>query len=335
MNDNNTIEKRLQIEKAEPLLLFGFNDIYLKRIERAFPNVQITARGDQVHLSGEPSEVNTIERVLNEMTALLNRNGNLTENDVDTVLALFAHNSGSAASLPLKGSHHTVLFTPSGGSVKAKTPNQICLVDSARKNDIVFAIGPAGTGKTYTAVALAVAALKSKQVKRIVLCRPAVEAGERLGFLPGDMKEKIDPYLRPLYDALEDMLPKEKLKSFMESNVVEIVPLAFMRGRTLNSAFVILDEAQNATALQMKMFLTRIGANSRCIITGDLTQTDLPMREISGLSEAREILVEIDGVDFVYFDERDVVRHRLVKEIINAYSRFFDDRNNAKPESKK
>ncbi|HAY37251.1 MAG TPA: phosphate starvation-inducible protein PhoH [Bacteroidetes bacterium] len=323
------------MEKAEPLLLFGFNDIYLKRIERAFPNVQITARGDQVHLSGEPSEVNTIQRVLNEMTALLNRNGNLTENDVDTVLALFAHNSGSAASLPLKGSHHTVLFTPSGGSVKAKTPNQICLVDSARKNDIVFAIGPAGTGKTYTAVALAVAALKSKQVKRIVLCRPAVEAGERLGFLPGDMKEKIDPYLRPLYDALEDMLPKEKLKSFMESNVVEIVPLAFMRGRTLNSAFVILDEAQNATALQMKMFLTRIGANSRCIITVDLTQTDLPMREISGLSEAREILIEIDGVNFVYFDERDVVRHRLVKEIINAYSRFFDDRNNAKPESKK
>lgn len=318
-------EKRLEIDKAEPLLLFGFNDIYLKRIESAFPATQITARGNQVHLQGEDQDIDSISRILDELTILLNRNGNLTENDVDTVLALFSSGDGAPTGLPTEGTYHTVLFTPHGGSVKAKTPNQIRLVEAARKNDIVFAIGPAGTGKTYTAVALAVAALKSKQVKRIALCRPAVEAGERLGFLPGDMKEKIDPYLRPLYDALEDMLPKEKLKTYMENNTVEIVPLAFMRGRTLNSAFVILDEAQNATALQMKMFLTRLGANSRAIITGDLTQTDLPSRDVSGLAEASHILDGVMGIDFIHFDEKDVVRHRLVKDIINAYSRYHDE----------
>lgn len=323
-------EKRIEIDKAEPLLLFGFNDIYLKRIELAFPQALITARGNQVILQGSDGDLSSISRILEEMTVLLNRNGNLTENDVDTVLALFSSGDGASMSVSGPGSHHTVLFTPSGGTVKAKTPNQILLVETARKNDIVFAIGPAGTGKTYTAVALAVAALKSKQVKRIVLCRPAVEAGERLGFLPGDLKEKVDPYLRPLYDALEDMVPKEKLKSFMETNIIEIVPLAYMRGRTLNAAFVILDEAQNATALQMKMFLTRIGANSRAIITGDLTQIDLPYRDISGLAQAREILDGIDGIEFVYFNDGDVLRHRLVKEIINAYSHFYEEEKAAK-----
>ncbi len=326
-------EKRIEIDKAEPLLLFGFNDIYLKRIELAFPQTLITARGSQVILQGSDADLASISRILEEMTVLLNRNGNLTENDVDTVLALFASGDGASLALSGPGSHHTVLFTPSGGTIKAKTPNQILLVETARKNDIVFAIGPAGTGKTYTAVALAVAALKSKQVKRIVLCRPAVEAGERLGFLPGDLKEKVDPYLRPLYDALEDMVPKEKLKSFMENNIIEIVPLAYMRGRTLNAAFVILDEAQNATALQMKMFLTRIGANSRAIITGDLTQIDLPYRDISGLAQAREILDGIDGIEFVYFNDTDVLRHRLVKEIINAYSHFHEEEQ-ARKESK-
>jgi len=317
-------EKRLKIEKAEPLLLFGLNDIYLKRIESAFPDAHITARGNQVYLQGEEDDIESISRILDELTSLLNRNGNLTEGDVETVLALSASGDGSPSTLPGDGSHHTVLFTPKGGVVKAKTPNQIRLVESAKKNDIVFAIGPAGTGKTYTAVALAVAALKSRQAKRIVLCRPAVEAGERLGFLPGDMKEKIDPYLRPLYDALEDMLPKEKLKTYLENNTVEIVPLAFMRGRTLNSAFVILDEAQNASAMQMKMFLTRLGTNSRAIITGDLTQTDLPSRDVSGLAEAKEILRDIQGIDFIHFDENDVVRHRLVRDIIKAYSKYFD-----------
>lgn len=313
-------EKRILIEKAEPLLLFGFNDVYLRRIEQSFPNTLITARGDQVFLRGEEPALASIQRILEELILLVNRNGHLTENDIDTVLALFGSGDGSAGTVP--DTHHTVVFTPSGGSVRAKTPNQIRLVESARTHDIVFAIGPAGTGKTYTAVAVAVAALKSKQVKRIVLCRPAVEAGERLGFLPGDFREKVDPYLRPLYDALEDMLSREKVNSFLEQNIVEIVPLAYMRGRTLNSAFVILDEAQNATTLQMKMFLTRLGSASRAIITGDVTQTDLPIREQSGLVQAQDILEAVDGIDFVYFDEGDVIRHRLVKDIIRAYERY-------------
>jgi len=218
-----------------------------------------------------------------------------------------------------------VLFTPSGGMIRAKTPNQARFVAAARRSDIVFAIGPAGTGKTFVSMAIAVAALKSRQVKRIVLCRPAVEAGERLGFLPGDFREKIDPYLRPLYDALEEMLPAEKLRGYTEQQIVEIVPLAYMRGRTLNSAFVILDEAQNTTTLQMKMFLTRIGVNSRAIITGDITQIDLPSRSQSGLLEARQILEGIDGIDFIYFNRGDVVRHRLVKDIIKAYERHNGD----------
>lgn len=318
-------DKRIVIDKAEPLLLFGFNDIYLRLIDESFPEVHVSARGNLVHLQGEESGMETVERVLDELIVLLNRNGNLTENDIHTVLAL--SHRGRETGVGSEGSSHTILFTPSGGSVKAKTANQMRLVESARQNDIVFAVGPAGTGKTYTAVALAVAALKSRQAKRIVLCRPAVEAGERLGFLPGDLRDKVDPYLRPLYDALEDMLPRDKLKAYLEQNTVEIVPLAYMRGRTLNSAFVILDEAQNATALQMKMFLTRLGANSRAIITGDVTQTDLPVRETSGLVQAGEVLQGIQGIEFIQFDQSDVVRHRLVKDIIEAYARHADDQH--------
>ncbi len=316
-------EKRLTIDKAEPLLLFGFNDSYLRRVEAAFPEAQITARGNQVFLRGRADELEQIERLLNELIIVLNRNGNLTENDVETVLALFASGDGAGSTPGDMGD--VVLFTPSGGMVRAKSPNQARLVEAARRSDIAFAIGPAGTGKTYTGVALAVSALKSRQVKRIVLCRPAVEAGERLGFLPGDFREKVDPYLRPLYDALEDMLPPDKLRAYMDQHTVEIVPLAFMRGRTLNSAFVILDEAQNATTLQMKMFLTRLGVNSRAIITGDITQIDLPSRSQSGLLEARQILDGIEGIEFIYFDKDDVVRHRLVKEIIDAYARHTDE----------
>jgi phosphate starvation-inducible protein PhoH and related proteins len=314
-------EKHLLIEKAEPLLLFGFNDVYLRRLEDAFPRTGITARGNQVFLKGEEASLLRIERILDEMTVLVNRNGNLTENDIDTVLAL----TDSGGEAPRSTTHNAVVFTPSGGVIRAKTPHQVQLVESARTHDIVFAVGPAGTGKTYTAVALAVAALKSRQATRIVLCRPAVEAGERLGFLPGDFREKIDPYLRPLYDALEDMLSRDKLTALMEQNVVEIVPLAYMRGRTLNSAFVILDEAQNATTAQMKMFLTRLGANSRSIITGDVTQSDLPRPSESGLVRAREILEGVEGIDFVIFDEGDVIRHRLVKDIIRAYERYDRD----------
>jgi len=325
-------EKHIQIENAEPLLLFGFNDIHLRRIESAFPDTQITARGNQVFLKGSSEALERIEQIVDELTMLLGRNGNLTENDVDTVLTLFSTGDNKASYV--KDIHNTILFTPSGGTVKAKTPNQIAFVESARENDIVFAIGPAGTGKTYTAVALAVAALKSRQVKRIVLSRPAVEAGERLGFLPGDLREKVDPYLRPLYDALEDMLPRDKLRSYLDRHVIEIVPLAYMRGRTLNTSFVILDEAQNATALQMKMFLTRLGAASQAIITGDVTQMDLPSHAKSGLVEASDILRGVDGIDFVYFDETDVLRHRLVKDIIKAYSEA-DNNNHNGPETQK
>ena len=312
-------EKKLTIDQADPLLLFGSHDVHLRRVEAAFPNTHILARGNQITLRGGSREVGDIEWALRELIIVLNRNGNLTTHDVETVLALVTSGNGAPQSETDIG--EVVLFTPSGGLVRAKTAGQARLVAAAKQSDIVFAIGPAGTGKTYTAVALGVAALKARQVKRIVLCRPAVEAGERLGFLPGDFRDKIDPYLRPLYDALDEMLPTEKLGAHMEHHVIEIVPLAFMRGRTLNNAFVILDEAQNATAMQMKMFLTRLGVNSRAIVTGDVTQIDLATRTQSGLLEAERILTGIDGIEFIYFDRSDVVRHRLVKEIIDAYDR--------------
>ncbi len=309
-------EKSITVEGVEPLLLFGFNDQYLRKVEAAFPETRVVARGNQVHLRGSESDVARIERVLAELALVLHRNGNLTENDVETVLALEAGPDGQRSDAA-----DTILFTPAGGTVKARTPGQVSLVEAARRHDIVFAIGPAGTGKTWTAVALAVSALKSRQVKKIVLCRPAVEAGENLGFLPGGLRDKVDPYLRPLYDALEEMMGLEKLRSSLDSNTVEIVPLAYMRGRTLHQAFVILDEAQNATAMQMKMFLTRLGAGSRSIVTGDVTQTDLPKATVSGLVQARDILEEIPGIAFVDFDKGDVVRHRLVKDIIEAYEK--------------
>jgi len=309
------VEKTVSIEGVEPLLLFGSNDKYLRRIESAFSDTRIVARGNQVMLNGGEADVAHIERVIGELLVVLNRNGNLTENDVETVLDL----AMDGPSLQPADTPDAIVFTPGGGAIKAKTPNQIRLVKEAQQKDIVFAVGPAGTGKTWTAVALAVSALKTRQVKKIVLCRPAVEAGEHLGFLPGDFREKVGPYLRPLYDALEEMMAGEKLRGYIERNIVEIVPLAYMRGRTLNSAFVILDEAQNATAGQMKMFLTRLGTGSRAIITGDVTQTDLPKSTTSGLVQAREILEGVDGISFVDFDKGDVVRHRLVRDIIEAY----------------
>ena len=309
------VEKTISIESVEPLLLFGSNDKYLRRIESAFSDTRIVARGNKVMLKGGEADVARIERVIGELLVVLSRNGNLTENDVETVLSLAMDGPG----LQPADTPDAIVFTPGGGAIKPKTPNQILLVKEAQQKDIVFAVGPAGTGKTWTAVALAVSALKSRQVKKIVLCRPAVEAGEHLGFLPGDFREKVDPYLRPLYDALNEMMSGEKLRGYMERNIVEILPLAYMRGRTLNSAFAILDEAQNATAGQMKMFLTRLGAGSRAIITGDVTQTDLPKRTTSGLVQAREILEGVDGISFVDFDKGDVVRHRLVRDIIEAY----------------
>ncbi len=307
----------MTVQGAEPLLLFGFNDIYLRKIEAAFADTRFVARGDQLKLRGAEADVDRIERVISELIVILNRNGNLTENDVDTVLDLARVGTGQTRAT----ASDAILFTPQGGTIQAKTPGQARLVEAARQSDIAFAVGPAGTGKTYTAVALAVSALKSRQVKKIVLARPAVEAGESLGFLPGGLRDKVDPYLRPLYDALEDMIEGDKLRSYLERNIVEIVPLAYMRGRTLNTSFVILDEAQNATTGQMKMFLTRLGAGSRAIVTGDASQTDLPSRALSGLVQARDILEGVDGISFIDFTKEDVVRHKLVKDIIAAYER--------------
>ncbi len=316
-------EKKISIEGVNPLLIFGFNDSHLRRIEASFPQTTIVARGNQILLRGPEEDLSRIDRTITELKLILNRNKNLTDNDIVTVLDLV--NLKRSAGPPDQS--EVILFAPEGRVVKARTGGQIEMVRQARQNDIIFSIGPAGTGKTYTAVALAVAAMKSRQVKRVILSRPAVEAGENLGFLPGDLKEKVDPYLRPLYDALDDMLPHDQLISYMEQGVVEISPLAFMRGRTLHSAFAILDEAQNTTAMQMKMFLTRLGPNSRAIITGDITQIDLPHRATSGLVQAQDILDGVDGISFCYLDQTDVVRHRLVRNIIAAYDDFFSSEN--------
>jgi len=309
-------EKQLSIEGADPLHLFGFNDVYLRKIESAFPDTHITARGTEIHLQGDEEDIEKVERVFNEMVVLLDRNETLTEDDVDTVLALFDSEEADGSAL---ADQEAILTTPDGEVIKPRSPNQQRLLQSARSNDVVFAIGPAGTGKTYVAVAMAVAALNDHQVKRIVLSRPAVEAGEQLGFLPGDFYEKVDPYLQPLYDALGDMMPREQMAEYLEQDRVEVVPLAYMRGRTLKSSFVILDEAQNVTTSQMKMFLTRLGPKSQAIITGDVTQTDLKNRSESGLIQVQHILKDIEGIDFIYLEREDVVRHRLVREIIAAY----------------
>jgi phosphate starvation-inducible PhoH-like protein len=317
-------ERRFSIEGVNPLLIFGFNDTFLRRIEAAFPEAQITARGTQILArADDEATLDRVERVFDELVGLVERNGQLDEADVATVLALVAER-GQPRRSPRRataGTGDVILHTPEGEAIQPRTPNQGRLVKASRTSDVVFAIGPAGTGKTYVAVALAVAALKNREVRRIVLSRPAVEAGEQLGFLPGDFYEKIDPYLRPLYDALGDMLARDKLAQYIEEQRVEIVPLAYMRGRTLKQAFVILDEAQNATTAQMKMFLTRLGPESRTIVTGDVTQTDLKSRRQSGLVQVQEVLTGIEGIDFVYLDRSDVVRHRLVQDIIEAYEK--------------
>lgn len=311
------LEKKITLDNVDMLSLLGSNDANLKQLEDRF-NAVITFRGENVIIKGVKEEVDVIEKTIKEMVYVLNTKGSLMESDIKTILDLTIE--GREIITP-KEFDSIVLYTKND-VIKAKTPGQKVYIDSALKNDICFAIGPAGTGKTYLAVAIAVAALKKGIVNRIVLARPAVEAGESLGFLPGDFREKIDPYLRPLYDALDDMIPSDKLKLNIEKRMIEIVPLAYMRGRTLNNAYVILDEAQNATDLQMKMFLTRLGANSKAIITGDITQIDLPLKTISGLVQAKEILRGIDGVGFVYLDKSDVVRHKLVKDIIDAYEKF-------------
>lgn len=316
------LEKRITLENVDMLGLLGSNDANLRLIEDRF-NATITFRGENVIIKGVKEEVDTIEKTIKEMVYVLNTKGVLKESDVQTILDLTIE--GREIISP-KEFDSIVLYTKQD-VIKAKTQGQRFYVEAALKNDICFVIGPAGTGKTYLAVAIAVAALKKGTVNRIVLARPAVEAGESLGFLPGDFREKIDPYLRPLYDAIDDMIPSEKLKTYIEKRLIEIVPLAYMRGRTLNNAYVILDEAQNATDLQMKMFLTRLGVNSKAIITGDITQIDLPPKTISGLVQAKEILRGIEGVGFVYLDKSDVVRHKLVKDIIDAYEKFRNTEN--------
>lgn len=300
------------------------HDRHISALDKAFPESKFNARGDRIKITGPQEEVETALEVIKGMLDILDRKDAVEENDLKTLIAL--KSGESTARKPqirdLNEPGDTIIHTHNGEAISAKTPGQKRIVQSSAKQDIVFAIGPAGTGKTYTSVALAVQALKDRKVRKIILARPAVEAGENLGFLPGDLKEKIDPYLRPLYDALEDMIDRDRLELYLAKNMIEIAPLAYMRGRTLNNAFVILDEAQNATNTQMKMFLTRIGFNSRAIITGDITQTDLPRRQQSGLISIQKILQEVEGIDFVYLGEEDVVRHKLVRDIINAYEKF-------------
>lgn len=300
-------------------------------LEEAYPDTVITARGNTIKLKGPENDLKELSEVVDELIKMAKRNGNLTERDVETVLALKKGDRKPEEANPLRDKMtggDFILNTHEGQAVTAKTPGQQEILNASAKNDIVFAIGPAGTGKTYTSVALAVKALKERKVKKIVLARPAVEAGETLGFLPGDLREKIDPYLRPLYDALEEMIEYDRLELHIAKGVIEIAPLAYMRGRTLNNSFVILDEAQNATNMQMKMFLTRIGFNSQAIITGDITQTDLPRKGESGLISIQHILKDIEGISFVYLDEKDVVRHKLVRDIIEAYERFENKEKN-------
>lgn len=307
----------IPIDTFNPVEFFGVNDSNLEVIRRNFPELKLIARGNEIKVIGDEKNILLFSEKINRLIQHYQKFGSLTQDNVEHFLA---DKSGqeSASQVP---AGDVLVFGQNGIMVRARTANQKKMVESSEKNDILFAIGPAGTGKTYTAVALAVRALKNREIKRIILTRPAVEAGENLGFLPGDLKEKIDPYLRPLYDALYDMIQGEKVKSYVETGVIEVAPLAFMRGRTLDNAFVILDEAQNATESQLKMFLTRMGPSAKFIVTGDVTQIDLPRNQPSGLVQAIKILSNVKGIDFIYLDAGDVVRHRLVKEIIEAYNR--------------
>ena len=318
-------EAEITLKGVDPMLFLGPNDSNLKVIEKHFNKSSLVARGNILKIKGEEHEVEEIRRVITQMVLEINKRGGLYEEDVRSIIVYEEAGEFKKSEVDLD---KVIVFTK-GGYVKPRTKGQLGFHKSTLVNDIVLAIGPAGTGKTYLAVATAVAAFKNKDVKRIILTRPAVEAGEKLGFLPGDLREKIQPYLAPLYDALEEMMPADKLHALMERRVIEVIPLAYMRGRTLNNAYVILDEAQNATPLQLKMFLTRLGATSKAIITGDVTQVDLESNQRSGLIQVQSILKGIDGIDFVYLTSDDVVRHRLVKDIIKAY----DHNNNNNKDS--
>lgn len=308
-------EKVIVFESVEPVEIYGVNDVKLNIIKKHFSKLKIVARGYSIKVLGEENEIIHFEKKLNLLIDYYHKHGLLTDKVIERLLGP----TGDELIQTTEAQNDIILFGNNGLVVKAKTENQRRMVSSMAKNDMIFAVGPAGTGKTYTAVALAVRALKNKEVKRIILTRPAVEAGENLGFLPGDLKEKLDPYMQPLYDALSDMIPADKLVQNIENRVIQIAPLAFMRGRTLDNAFVILDEAQNTTESQMKMFLTRMGNNAKFIITGDVTQIDLPSKQPSGLLQAIKRLKKIEGIDFIELDSRDVIRHRLVSAIIQSY----------------
>jgi len=319
------LEREFLIKDTDPLIFFGANDRNLKIIEKHF-SVFIFGRGDKITVSGKAKEVDQVIELLSELIFIINKNKRLTRTDLLTTIQIIKGESQEEKDVPkAKDELNSVVLFTDAGYVKPSTPGQIEYMQSTKDNDIVFCIGPAGTGKTYLAVALAIAYLNKKIVNKIILVRPAVEAGESLGYLPGDYREKIDPYLRPLYDALTDMLPRDRLRKLMDQEVIEVVPMAFMRGRTLNDAFVLLDEAQNCTFLQMKMFLTRLGFNSKSVINGDITQIDLPDKKLSGLVSIQNILQGIEGIKFVHLGAEDVVRHRLVKEIISAYAQRNDN----------
>ncbi len=304
-------------------MLWGAQNEHFEVFKKQFPKLKIVARGNEVKVLGDEQEIASFKTQFDKVVSHIERYNNLTSNDVESILGspreIGAVNRKNGEKVASGAGGEPIVFGPNGIVVKARTANQRRMVESILQNDILFAIGPAGTGKTYTAVALAVRALRNKEVRRIILTRPAVEAGENLGFLPGDLKEKVDPYLRPLYDALDDMIPAEKLKVFLENRTIEVAPLAFMRGRTLDNCFVILDEAQNTTDMQMKMFLTRMGPTAKFIVTGDVTQIDLPKKQQSGLPTALRLLEDIEGIDIIHLSGGDVVRHKLVKRILAAY----------------
>ena len=327
-------EINMSIEGVDLLSFFGEQNSKMQILKKAYPDLQITSRGNAIKISGDKKTAQELKTKVEVMIRMLKDQHDLSHQVIEDLM----NGEQPQETRISEGStniENVIVYGRDGRPIKAKTVNQKKLVNLSRNNDIVFAMGPAGTGKTYTAVAMAVAALKSKTVKKIILTRPAVEAGESLGFLPGDMKEKIDPYLRPLYDALDDMLPAEKLKYFMDNRTIEIAPLAFMRGRTLDNSFIILDEAQNCTSTQIKMFLTRLGPSAKCIITGDLSQIDLPYHQKSGLTRALDLLAGIEGIARINLSEEDVVRHRLVKEIIKRYKESDEELRLKKEQEKK
>lgn len=314
------IEKVITLDEVSLVDFLGVENANIREVAAAFPMSKIISRGNEITIRGTTGEISRITDILESLLQHYQRYGKVTPDQVKSMLNRNPENEVASDGLP-SDDDDVLLYGTKGTVIRIKTANQRAMVEAARQNDIVFAVGPAGTGKTYTAVAIAVRALKNKEVRKIIITRPAVEAGENLGFLPGDLKEKIDPYLRPIYDALDDMIAPEKLKLFIENRTIEIAPLAYMRGRTLNHAFILLDEAQNTTSMQIKMFLTRMGPTSKVIITGDKTQIDLPKNQRSGLGDALGILHGVGGIAFVELDGRDVVRHRLVREIIAAYER--------------